>query len=74
MRAASYVVALFSALFLIAAAVAWWNVVRQSDDEGAADRLELHLRRVKSAAGLTAIALGLSGVAAIMAVTGWILR
>ena len=72
---ASYIVAFFGALFLLAAAAAWWKIARDpKEKEAAAAHIGIDSRRVKSAAVATAIAFGLSGVAAILAVLGWFLR
>ena len=74
MRSLSYVIALFSAFFLLAAAAAWWKVVNETEEEPTAGRVGVHSRRVKSAALATAIAFGLSGVAALLAVVDWFMR
>lgn len=74
MRVLSYIVALCGALFLLAAAVAWWKVVNEPEDEPTAGRDGIDSRRVKAAARITAIAFALSGLAAIVAVLDWMLR
>ena len=74
MRELSYIVALFSGVFLLAAATAWWRVVREPEQEATAGRIGIDSRRVKSAARTTAIAFALSGVAAILAVVDWFVR
>ena len=74
MRTLSYIVALCGALFLIAAAGAWWKVVHEPEDEPTAGRDGVDSRRVKVAARITAIAFVLSGLAAIIAVLDWIVR
>lgn len=75
MRAASYLVAFLGALFLLAAAAAWWKIARDpQEEEDAAARVGIGSRRMKSAAIATAIAFGLSGVAAMLAVVDWFIR
>ena len=74
MREASYVVAFFSALVLLAAAIAWWKVVSETEEEPTAGRVGVHSKRVKAAARATAIAFALSGIAAILAVVDWFMR
>ena len=74
MREISYVIAFFGAVSLLAAAAAWWKVVSETEEEPIAGRVGVHSQRVKSAARVTAIALALSGLAAIVAVVGWFVR
>ena len=74
MREVSYVVAFFGAIFLLAAAAAWWKVVSEPEREPTEKRVEIDSRRVRSAAKATAIAFCLSGVAAILAVLDWFFR
>jgi hypothetical protein len=74
MREAAYIAAFFAGLFLLVAAAAWWRVVREPEQEPTAGRIEIDSRRVRSAAMATAIAFGLSAVAAIAAVLDWIFR
>ena len=74
MREISYVIAFFSAVSLLAAAAAWWKVVSETEEEPTAGRVGIHSQRVKSAAKLTAIAFGLSGAAALVAVVGFFVR
>jgi hypothetical protein len=74
MRALSNIVALCGALFLIAAAVAWWKVVTEPEHEPTAGRVGVDSRRVKAAARITAAAFLFSGLAAIIAVLDWIIR
>ena len=74
MREASYVIAFFSALVLLAAAVSWWKVVSEPEPEPTAGRVGVHSKRVKDAARATAIAFALSGIAAIVAVVDWFVR
>ncbi len=57
MLEASYVVAFLGALVLLAAAAAWWKVVREPEDEPTAGRVGLHSHRVKSAAMATSLRL-----------------
>ena len=69
MQVIVYVVAFVAALFLIASAVAWWRIYRDPRDDltvGGPDSA-----RLKPAARLTAISLGLSGLAAIGAIIEW---
>lgn len=74
MRALGILVALCGALFLIAAAGAWWKVVSEPEQEPTAGRVGVDSKRVKSAARFTAIAFVLSGLAAIIAVLDWFVR
>ena len=74
MRVLSSLVALCGALFLIAAAAAWWKVVNEPEQEPMEGRIGVDSRRVKAAARMTAVAFVLSGVAAILAVLDWALR
>jgi len=71
MRDASYVIALISSLVLLAAIAAWWKILRQPQLVPAAGRLELDTR-ANSAAIATLAAFGLSAVAAILAIIGWL--
>ena len=70
MREISYVVALFGGLFLLAAGAAWWRVY-SSAREARAREAGIDTRLFGSAAMLTAMAFGLTGIAAILAVAGW---
>ena len=64
MREVSYVVALLGGLFLVAAGSVWWRVYsKTSEAEARAEGLDTRLFR--SAAMLTSVALGVSGLAAI---------
>ena len=74
MRILSYIVALCGALFLIAAAAAWWKVVNEPEEEPTKGRVGVDSRRVKAAARITAIAFVLSGLAAIIAVLDFMIR
>jgi hypothetical protein len=74
MRTLSYLVALCGALFLIAAAGAWWKVVSEPEQESVVGRDGVDSRRVKAAARMTAVAFVLSGLAAIIAVLDWFTR
>ena len=74
MRVISSLVALCGALFLIAAAVAWWKVVNEPEQEPTAGRVVVDSKRVKAAARITAVAFVLSGVAAILALLDWATR
>ena len=73
MREISYAVAFLGAIFLLAAAAAWWKVVSEPEHEPTEGRVGIDSRRVKAAAKTTAIAFCLSGLAAILAVVGWFL-
>ncbi len=64
-----YIIAFLGALFLMLSAVAWWRIYRDPRDDLAVDGPES--ARVKPAAMLTAISLGLSGLAALAAVIQW---
>lgn len=75
MRDISYVVAFFAALFLFTAAVAWSKIYRNPKTDlttGGGD--EPDSKRLKSAAMLTAVSFGLSGLAASLAVMDWFFR
>ncbi|HVH49757.1 MAG TPA: hypothetical protein VM760_07750 [Sphingomicrobium sp.] len=73
MREVSYVVALLGGLCLIAAASVWWRVYsKTSEAKARAEGIDTRLFR--SAAVLTSVALGVSGLAAILAVVSWFLR
>jgi hypothetical protein len=74
MREASYVIAFFGGLVLLAAAWAWWKVVSEPEEEPTEGRVGVHSKRVKDAARATAIAFALSGIAAILAVVDWFMR
>ena len=74
MRVISSLVALCGALFLIAAAAAWWKVVNEPEQEPMEGRVGVDSKRVKAAARMTAVAFVLSGVAAIVAVLDWAVR
>ena len=74
MRIVSNLVALCGALFLIAAAAAWWKVVNEPEQEPTAGRVGVDSKRVKAAARITAVAFLLSGLAAILAVLDWFVR
>ena len=74
MRVLSSLVALCGALFLIAAAVAWWKVVNEPEQEPTAGRVGVDSKRVKAAARITAVAFVLSGLAAIIAILDWATR
>lgn len=69
----SYVLALLGGLFLLAAAAVWWRVYREAS-EAEARAAGIDSRLMGSAAMLTSIAFGLSGVAAILAIVGWIAK
>lgn len=71
-RDASYMFALLGALVLLGAARAWWNIGRQPEAQLAAGRLEQNSRTANSAAIAIFMAFGLSVVAAILAIGGWL--
>jgi hypothetical protein len=72
-RQVSYVIALLGGLFLIAAAGVWWRVYSEASEAKA--RAEgIDTRLLRSAAMLTSLALGVSGVAAVLAVASWFMR
>ena len=71
MRNVSYLVALIGGLFLVAAAVAGWRILRKPDEEPPTEK---NKRRANFAGILIGVALLLSAVAAIVAVLGWFKR
>ena len=73
MRDASFIVAVFGALFLLCAAGVWWKVVGKPGD-WIPDRAGIDSPRAKSAAMAVVIAFGLSSAAAVLAVIGWVIR
>lgn len=73
MREVSYVVGLLGGLFLLTAAAAWWRVYTKTS-EAEAREAGIDTRLFRSAAMLTSIAFGVSGLAAILAVVSWFLR
>jgi hypothetical protein len=66
-----HVLAFFGAVALAAAAVAWWKVVRYPSRGAGQERADLDLRRVESAARITAIAFGVCALAALFGVADW---
>lgn len=75
MRELSYVSAFFAGLILLTAAASWFKILRNPKNDLIAGRGgKPDTPRLKSAAMLTAVALGLSGVAMILAVLDWFLR
>ena len=74
MRDLSFMVAFLGGLFLLAAANAWWKIYRKPRGD-LTDAMDTPASpRLKSAGFLTAVALGLSGLAAILGVVGWWIR
>jgi hypothetical protein len=73
LRELSYVVALGGGLFLLSAAAVWWRVYTEAS-EAKAREAGIDSRLLGSAAILTSVAFGLTGVAAILAVIGWFAR
>lgn len=69
MRDVSFFLAVFAVLFLIGAVVAWFRIVRKPDQH---PPTATDLRRGGSAAMVLVIAFGLSAVAAVIAIVGWI--
>jgi hypothetical protein len=68
---ASYILAFFGASILLAAAAAWWNIVRRPDREVLVRGVVQDSGREKSVAIASVIALGVSAVAALLAIVGW---
>lgn len=68
---ASYILAFLGASILLAAAAAWWNIVHQPDREVLVRGVVQDSPRVKSVAIASFIALGVSAVAALLAIIGW---
>ena len=65
----SYALALLGGLVLIAAAAVWWRVYTEAKE--ARDRAAgIDSRLMGSAAMLTSLAFGISGVAAVIAILG----
>lgn len=70
-RELSYIVAILGGMFLLAAANAWRKIYRKPKGD-LTDAMDTPASaRLKSAGLLTAIALGLSGLAAILGIVGW---
>lgn len=69
MREASYIIALFGALFLVVAIVAWLRIFRTSDQQMVSKQGS---RRSNPAAMAVVVAFLLCLVAAFVAVVGWI--
>jgi hypothetical protein len=74
MRELSYGLAFIAALFLLWAALAWWRIISEPEQEATEGRVEFDSLRVRAAARATALALGMSGLAAVVAVLGWFVR
>jgi hypothetical protein len=70
-RDTSYIVAIFGALFLAVAGVAWRRIVRKPDQE---PPTEENIKRGDSAAMVIVIAFLLSTIAAVVSIVGWIQR
>ena len=73
MRDVSYLLGLLGGLFLLAAATVWWRVYSSASEEEARGA-GIDTRLFRSAAMLTSLAFGVSGLAAILAVVGWFAR
>ena len=69
MQVIIYVVAMLGAVFLFASSIGWWRISR--DPRGDLTIDGRRSGRLEPAAVLTAIALGLSGAAALGAITKW---
>lgn len=75
MRELSFVIAIIAGLSLLAAAVAWFRIVRNpKNDLTKGGGGQPPTSRANWASRLIAIALGLSGLAVIVAVISWFLR
>jgi hypothetical protein len=75
MRELSYVIAFVAGLALLAAAGAWFKIARNpKNDLTAGGGGKPATERLKRASRLLAIALGLSGLAVVVAVIGWFLQ
>ena len=68
MRDTSYIVAVFGALFLVAAVFAWSRIARKPDEEPPTEK---NIERGNSAATIIVAAFLVSAVAAVVAVVGW---
>lgn len=73
MREASYIIGLLGGLFLLAAAAVWWRVYSKTS-EAEARGVGIDTRLFRSAAMLTSVAFGVSGLAAIVAIASWFTR
>ena len=73
MRTISYIVALLGGLILLGAGAAWWRLYTKAS-EAEARAAGIDTRLFGSAAMLTSLALGVSGLAAILAVVSWFTR
>ena len=71
MRDASYILALIGMFILLAAGAAWWDIFRQPETVPSSGRVQLDTRRANLAAIATVAALGLSVVAAFLAIVSW---
>lgn len=69
MRYTSFVLSLFAALFLVAAAIAWFRIIRKPDRVPPTRK---NVTRGNRAAMAIIFAFGLSVVAAVVAIIGWI--
>jgi len=75
LRELSYMVGIVAALFLAAAAVAWFRIRRNpKDDLTAGQGGKPDSNRLKTASLLIATALGIGGIAAAIAIVSWVLR
>ena len=75
LRELSYMVGIVAALFLGAAAVAWFKIRRNpKDDLTAGQGGKPDSNRLKTASLLIATALGIGGIAAAIAIVSWVLR
>jgi hypothetical protein len=71
MRDTSFIIALVALLFLGVAALAWFRIIRKPDQQPPTRKDD---RRGGRAAMVIVVGFGLSALAAIIAVIGWILR
>lgn len=71
MRDTSLVLSLFAGLFLIVAGVAWFRIIRKPDRVPPTKK---NVKRGNLAAMVIVVAFGISLVAALVAIVGWIQR
>ncbi|HEX2802492.1 MAG TPA: hypothetical protein VHN55_00695 [Sphingomicrobium sp.] len=71
MRDTSFLLALCGMVFLAVAALAWFRIIRKPDEQPPTKKDD---RRSELAAKVVVVAFGLSAVAAVIAIAGWIWR
>ena len=71
LRDVSFVLSLFAGLFLLAAGVAWYRIIRKPDRDPPTRK---NVRRGGRASMVIVVAFGLSLLAAAVAILGWIQR